>query len=266
MRHRLINAKAAIKIGTADMDTAAAQNIGTAIRATRTLWRQASNNEIRGAATKIDDQRQFLSHQRLFISQSRRNRFQLRLDVTKALRPGDGNEFALGASISLIVVIDEAHRPPQHHAVDLLADTLPFQISFGKGLYLSDEHADDRPHRHVLALNQRRFIDQLAAQYTLQRAQQPAFDTINISADGLASILDAVFFIIKENSTRQRDGGPLQRAQDLSPLEAKPKGRIRGSKIQSTISRLHQSTRLQPDSIATTLFQQRGIPFPRCPC
>ena len=81
------------------------------------------------------------------------------------------------------LVVDEEHRPAQHHALDRLAG-----VGFGAALQVAQVAGDDvevlhaAPAAHVGGL-----VDQAAAQDALHRAHQPAVQAVDVSRDGGAA-------------------------------------------------------------------------------
>ena len=95
-----------------------AEHVRAAIGARPAVRTQADHREIGGAAAHVDHQHGFFALDRAFVIEGSRDRLELELDVAKAGSARARLKRGLRLGIARCVVVDEAHRPPEHHGIE----------------------------------------------------------------------------------------------------------------------------------------------------
>src|SRR5581483_6725760 len=162
------------------------------------------------------------------------------------------DQLRLGACVRCVVVIDEAHRAPEHDVLQGSRHLYALEMPLGGALQVTQEHADDVPHRHALALDESSLLDQGAAEHTLQGAQQAPLGAFDIGVDGVAAETDRMVFEIIEYRARQRDRVAFQRTQERTAIGMQRQGRIGRAESQPAKPCSHgRDSVASPDQIAT---------------
>ena len=95
--------------------------------------------------------------------------------MPEPLGPDGALELPLGPRVGNGIVVDELDRPPDHHMGQFAA-----QIRLAAALQFGDKQAEHVDEGQQALLDAHRFLDQLRAQYALERPHQPPVGTRDV--------------------------------------------------------------------------------------
>ena len=197
-----------VEVGTADVHARGRQHVDAAVRVRDALRPQAHDGEVGSTTAYVDHQHHRFTVQALLIVERRGNRFELELHFGKARAVRGFAQRAFGQRVALGVVIDEMHRPAQHHALGHLA-----QLLLGAGGQMAQKQRNDVLVAHQIAVHHGLVLQQRAAQQALERAHQPPLLAFEVLGHGVAAVMGAQFLGMEEQGRGHGQHLAFQRNQ-----------------------------------------------------
>ena len=197
--------QAAVEVGAGDVNAVVGEHVGRAVDARVAIGGEADHREVGGAAADVHHQHRLLPRDASLVVEGRGDGLQLELDVAKACVARARLERGLRLRVACRIVVDEAHRPPEHHGAQF--DARVFLRPFAQHAQVEREDVGEgkTPVAHRRAL-----VHEPAAEDALERAHEPSRRSVEIIAHRRAAVAHVHARVGgKEDGARQRRLGVL---------------------------------------------------------